>query len=74
MTKKISKKELKKLKEQMGISDICHNRPPVGRPAVFVGVTSKQAKKTRRKERSQGLRLVSGFFIYTAIRHTLCKS
>lgn len=35
MTKKISKKELKRLKEQMGVSDIHHNRPPVGRPAVF---------------------------------------
>lgn len=35
MTKKISKKELKRLKEQMGVSDIRHNRPPVGRPAVF---------------------------------------
>lgn len=73
MTKKISKKELKKLKEQMGISDICHNRPPVGRPAVFVGVTSKRRRREGKK-RSQGLRLVSGFFIYTAIRHTLCKS
>lgn len=28
MTKKISKKELKRLKEQMGVSDIRHNRPP----------------------------------------------
>ena len=49
MTKKISKKELK-LKEQMGISDICHNRPPVGRPAVFVGVTSKRRRREGKKE------------------------
>lgn len=50
MTKKISKKELKKLKEQMGISDICHNRPPVGRPAVLVGVTSKRRRREGKKE------------------------
>ena len=50
MTKKISKKELKKFKEQMGISDIRHNRPPVGRPAVFVGVTSKRRRREGKKE------------------------
>lgn len=49
MTKKISKKELKKFKEQMGISDIRHNRPPVGRPAVFVGVTSKRRRREGKK-------------------------
>lgn len=50
MTKNISKKELKKFKEQMGISDIRHNRPPVGRPAVFVGVTSKRRRREGKKE------------------------
>lgn len=50
MTKKISKKELKKFKEQMGISDIRHNCPPVGRPAVFVGVTSKRRRREGKKE------------------------
>lgn len=50
MTKKISKKELKKFKEQMGVSDIRHNRPPVGRPAVFVGVTSKRRRREGKKE------------------------
>lgn len=49
MTKKITKKELKKFKEQMGISDIRHNRPPVGRPAVFVGVTSKRRRREGKK-------------------------
>lgn len=50
MTKKISKKELKKLKEQMGISDVRHNRPPVGRPAVIVGEISKRRRREGKKE------------------------
>ena len=73
MTKKISKKELKKTQGADG--DFRYlSQPSAGWKTCCICGCDKQAKKTGRKERSQGLRLVSGFFIYTAIRHTLCKS
>lgn len=43
--KRLSQKEINKIKLQMGISDVRHDRPPVGRPTVFVGKTNKQKRK-----------------------------
>lgn len=45
MAKKMTKKEMEKLKRQMGISNVNHNRPPIGRPVVFWGKTNKQIRK-----------------------------
>ena len=46
---KLTKKELAKLSRQMGISTVQHDRPPVGRPAVFYGTTNKQRRKEGKK-------------------------
>ena len=43
--KKISKKEMQKLEKQMRISHVVHDRPPVGRTAVFFGKTNKQLRR-----------------------------
>ena len=45
MKKNLSKNEINKLKIQMGISDRKETRPPVGRPTVFFGKTSKQSRR-----------------------------
>ena len=50
MPKKLSEKELQKIKKQMGISEIQNNRPPVGRPTVFVGETRKRRRREGKKE------------------------
>lgn len=46
---KLTKKELAKLSRQMGTSTAQHDRPPVGRPAVFYGTTNKQRRKEGKK-------------------------
>lgn len=50
MSKKLSKKELQKLEAQMGIFKVKHDRPPVGRPAVFYGKTNKQKRREGKME------------------------
>lgn len=43
--KKISKKDMDKMKLQMGITSVKHDRPSVGRSTVFVGTTSKSRRR-----------------------------
>lgn len=45
---KLSKKEVEKMKLQMGITNIRHDRPSVGRPTVFFGKTNKQKRREGR--------------------------
>lgn len=46
--KQLTRKETQKLEQQMGISKAVHDRPPVGRPCVFFGKTSKQSRREGR--------------------------
>lgn len=42
---RLSKKELEKLRIQMSISSVRHDRPSVGRPAIFQGETAKRSRR-----------------------------
>ena len=53
MAKKLTKKELEKMKLQMGISSVKHDRPPVGRPTVFYGKTNKQKRREGKMQAKQ---------------------
>lgn len=53
MAKKLTKKELEKMKLQMCISSVKHDQPPVGRPTVFYGKTNKQKRKEGRMQAKQ---------------------
>lgn len=46
--KRLTHKEAEKLKKQMGITKVRHNRSPVGRPCVFFGKTNKQSRREGR--------------------------